>query len=109
MLLTPQLMHSENHAAISSAIGAILDARRSAFGEAGCPVALVTDNIRRDHEMAMKLLREKFPYAMTRPDAAFVCQDIIHRVWAFTRVIPKAHADCDAATRDIKAIFSVFT
>ena len=44
-----------------------------------------------------------FPVAMSRPEtAAVVCQDIIHRRWAFTRVLgPVTHPDHRVAETDI--------
>jgi ferredoxin-thioredoxin reductase catalytic subunit len=109
-LATPCLFHSENHTEIERVLLGILDERKRAFGEAGCPSAIVTDKVTRDHNWLTSLLSRLFPVAMSREETkTAICQDIIHRVWAFTRVIPKHHPDCMMASRDIKSIFGRFT
>lgn len=88
----------------------VLAARKEAYGDIGCPAAMVTDNVWRDHSAVAALVRRVFPTvwadATKRP---VICQDIIHRFWAFSRVLlPKQHPDCATATREVKDIFSRF-
>jgi hypothetical protein len=88
----------------------VLKIRAQAFGEGGCPVAVVTDNIRRDVKMLSRLLGTYFPAAMSRVETQTVlCQDPIHRQWHVTRVLPKMHPDYGCALSDIKAIFGRVT
>jgi hypothetical protein len=110
LLRTPRLLDAESHKYISVEIESVLKVRHSAFGEGGCPVALVTDNILRDKCMMTRLLTQYFPAAMSRTETQPVlCQDIIHRQWHITRVLPKSHPDYGAALADIKAIFGRLT
>lgn len=110
LLRTPKLLGSESHNHIEEELRAVLEPRRRAFGESGCPVAVATDNILRDHRMLLRVLRELFPAAMSRPESsALLTQDIIHRQWHFTRILRKDHADSGLCAADIKAIFGRFT
>lgn len=109
-LVTPCLLNSENHEEIERILVAILTERQHAFGEAGCPSAVVSDKVTRDSAWLTAFLTRLFPVAMSREETrTAICQDIIHRVWAFTRVLPKHHPDCSMAGKDIKAIFGRFT
>jgi hypothetical protein len=104
------LLHSESHDAIERDVVAVLTERKLAFGEAGAPAGIVTDKITRDAGWLSSVLTRLFPVAMAREETrTAVCQDIIHRTWAFTRVLPKNHPDTPSAGRDIKSIFGRFT
>ena len=110
LLSTPRILGSEKHSYIMREIDFICEARYKAFGEAGCPIAFVTDNIRRDKKALVAFLRRKFPGAMAQPGSApALCQDIIHREWAFERAFGKMHPDVDSAKADVKAIFGRLT
>lgn len=91
-------------------IEAILRRRRAAMGEAGCPGAMVTDSVLRDHNAVWEVVFKVFPLVLADPSRRPVlCQDIIHSEWSFTRVLSKHHPDCAVATKDIKDIFGRFT
>ena len=63
LLTSPKLMYSEGNEEIEKQLDEVLAHRRVAFGEVGCPTALTTDNIRRDHVMMKRLLQKHFPVA----------------------------------------------
>lgn len=110
LLRTPRVLGAESHEHIREELSAVFAVRFRAFGEGGCPNGLTTDNILRDHNMAEELLMQFFPAAMSRPETRpVIAQDIIHRQWHFTRILPKSHPDYGAALTDIKAIFGRLT
>ena len=110
LLQTPRLLKSEKNAEIRADVERVLVYRRLTYGENGCPIAVFTDKITRDHVWIDELLTEMFPACALDPHRKpAVCQDIIHREWAFTRVIPKTHPDREYAHSDIKFIFGRFT
>lgn len=110
LLRTPRVLGAESHEHIREELSEVFGIRAQAFGEGGCPNGLTTDNILRDHNMAEELLTRFFPAAMSRPETRpVIAQDIIHRQWHFTRILPKSHPDYGFALVDIKAIFGRLT
>lgn len=110
LLQTPKLLHAEKGDAIMAAVSHVLEARKAAFGEHGCPSFFCTDNVRRDSKMMTDLLTKHFPVVCSGPSAPLICQDISHRLWAFTRVLlPRHHPDAHAAKCDVQILFGRFT
>jgi hypothetical protein len=104
LLLTPRPLAAEDHRSILAAVRTVCLERRRVFGELGCPIAIFTDNVRRDKKGLIELLTDIFPLAMQRCPA-LVVQDVIHRRWAFDKAMAKNHVDSLWAEKDNKAVF----
>lgn len=72
-------MSSECASGIREPLRTVLKHRYEGFGEAGCPAAIVTDDIRRDKNMLTGLMLEVFPLTTLGDAPTLLCQDPIHR------------------------------
>jgi hypothetical protein len=76
LLKSPIPVDSESHVHILRHLEIILTCRRDAFLELGTPLAVTTDNVRRDHKALRALLLKVFPAS---GHLTVICQDVIHR------------------------------
>ena len=76
LLKTPEPVDSESHRHIMRHLEDILVCRREAFLELGAPLAITTDNVRRDHKALTALVLKVFP---ATGHLTSICQDVIHR------------------------------